>query len=367
MNEDAKDPTAVGNAQDVPVATMQKIADRLNLSVATVSRALRRVPGIKADTRARVTEMAVQMGYQLPKSYKSAPMEDKQLHHVGVLVATPSFESAPPYITGLTDAAMSLNASLVVHYERPENCERLLNPNYQPRAMSNGLLSGLILIFHWPAEVVHELSSQMPTVSIAHRYPEVDVDTVGIDNQGGIELLMAHLHRLGHRRIGFLGRSGEIVWARARFGAYVASLTDLGLPYRPEWIIDVDVQTLRDQDVKWDSHAREVERLVREQGVTAWICVAEPAARRLQVGLAARGLQVPEDVSITGFHRHAAAALPGEVQLTSVTASYQAIGAAALKRLLYRIANPVEATRMIFFRSELYPGSTVGPPPRHED
>ena len=129
-------------------ATMQDIADRLNISVATVSRALRRMPGINPETRSRVFQTATELGYRLAKSYRTTALEDSQLHHVGVFIQTPQTHvPAPFYLAGMSDASVSLNASLVVHYLDPSSSERILRPEFQPSAMRSGLLSGIILIF----------------------------------------------------------------------------------------------------------------------------------------------------------------------------------------------------------------------------
>ena len=98
---------------------MRTIAERLNLSVATVSRALRRVPGINPETRARVMQTAAQLDYKLPKAYRSEPMSGKQLHHIGVLIEMPKDQHPPGYIIGMGDAALALNASLVIHFVSP--------------------------------------------------------------------------------------------------------------------------------------------------------------------------------------------------------------------------------------------------------
>ena len=242
---------------DVPAATMRTIAEQLDLSVATVSRALRRIPGINPETRARVMQTAAHLGYNLPKAYRPEPLANGHLHHIGVLIEMPKNHMPPDsYIVGMSNAATVLNASLVIHYVKAEHCEQILEPAFQPRAMSSGLLSGLILVFRWPTEVVRELSRVRPTVSIAHKYPGVDTDMLGIDNQDGIDALVRHLHGLGHRRIGFLGRSGELHWAAARFGAYVAALTSVGLTYRPEWVVDADFERLTDPNRAGTSSAK---------------------------------------------------------------------------------------------------------------
>ena len=347
---------------ELPAATMRTIAEQLDLSVATVSRALRRIPGINPETRARVIQTAARLGYNLPKAYRAEPLASGQLHHIGVLIEMPRNHMPPDgYIVGMSDAATVLNASLVIHYVKAEHCEQILEPEFQPRAMRSGLLSGLILVFRWPTEVVRELSRARPTVSIAHKYPGVDTDVLGIDNQDGIDAVVRHLYDLGHRKIGFLGRCGELHWAAVRFGAYAAALTSLGLPYRPEWVVDVDFERLTNLESNWDEYGEQAGRLA-DEGVRAWVCASEPAGWQLTDWLRKHGLRVPQDVSVAGFHAPDRPEM-NKPRLTSVRASYEAIGAAALKRVLYRIQNPAESNRTILFPGELAVGETTAPPP----
>ena len=173
-----------------PDATLQDIADKLNLSLATVSRAMRRIPGINSKTRSRVLQAASELGYRHSDSFRSSQLEKTRLHHIGVFVETSQPNVPVGYLSGLTDASMALNASLVIHYLKPTECERILDPNFQPPAMQSGLLSGLVMVFWWPTEIVHELSKQLPTVSLMHKYPGVDIDVVGLDNEGGMDALV---------------------------------------------------------------------------------------------------------------------------------------------------------------------------------
>jgi LacI family transcriptional regulator len=341
-------------------ATMQDIAHKLDLSVATVSRALRRVPGINAETRSRVMQAASELGYRISDSYRSSQLEKERLRHVGVFIETTHTNLPAGYLTGLSDASMALNASLAIHYVKPGECENILNPKFQPRAMQSGLLSGLVMIFWWPTEVVRALSKELPIVSIMHKYPGVDIDVVGLDNQGGMDSLVRHLYAQGHRKIGFFGRNGQLHYASARFGGYVAVLNALGIDYRPDWAVDVDLDSLADSLHSLDAYFPKVEQLIRS-GVTAFVCVSESAGWHLYTWLTTHGFRVPEDLSITGFHRPDITD-KNMPDLTSVGASYEAIGSAALKRLLFRVQNPAETSRMILFPAELHHGQTVAAP-----
>jgi LacI family transcriptional regulator len=342
-------------------ATMQNIADQLGISVATVSRALRRVPGINAETRAHVLLAASNLGYRLPQSYREGTLEKERLQHIGIFIETTQNNLSHPYLTGLSEAAMSLNISLVIHHVKPGECERVLDPAFQPRAMRSGLLSGIVLIFWWPRDVVHGLSRKLPIVSIMHRYSDTEVDMVGIDNEGGMELLVRALYNKGHRRIALLGRCAKLHWSLARFSGYVAALTSIGLEYNPGWVVDVDFDTIAEKNAEWGGLDATIEDIMA-QGVTAWICATEPAGWMLHDWFTRRGIRVPEDVSITGYH-HPSQLEPSRPDLTSIGSSYEAIGAAALKRLHFRLQNPAESSRTILFPCEFHAGSTVGPAP----
>ena len=98
---------------------------------------------------------------------------------------------------------------------------------------------------------------------------------------------------------------------------------------------------------------------MRAGEVSAIACVNETAGWRLHRWLTGKGLRVPGDVSITGFHRPVLRD-PAQPDLTSVVASYEGIGAAALRRLLYRVQNPAEASRTILFPCSLCHGKSTG-------
>jgi DNA-binding LacI/PurR family transcriptional regulator len=342
-----------------PSATMQDIAAKLGISIATVSRALRRMPGINVETRAHVLQTAASLGYRLPQSQRSGMLAKDRLQHIGVFIEATQGNISPPYLTGLSEAAMALNFSLVIHHVKPGECESVLNPTFQPRAMRSGLLSGIVLIFWWPRDVVQALSSKLPVVSIMHNYPGTEVDMVGIDNEGGMEILTRELYNQGHRRFAFIGRCARLHWSLARFGGYVAALASLGLEYQPNRVVDVDFDTLSHKQAEWAGYDAAIESLLA-QGVTAWVCATEPAGWMLHDWFSRRGIRIPEDVSITGYHRPDQREL-SQPDLTSIGASYEAIGAAALHRLQYRLQNPSETSRCILFPCEFNAGTTIGP------
>ncbi|MCX6937548.1 MAG: hypothetical protein NTU80_06560 [Verrucomicrobia bacterium] len=58
-------------------------------------------------------------------------------------------------------------------------------------------LAGLIFIHRWPDAVVAQLVKNHPAISLIHRYPGLPVDTVGLDDEANLHLLVAHLRERG--------------------------------------------------------------------------------------------------------------------------------------------------------------------------
>jgi len=139
-----------------------------------------------------------------------------------------------------------------------------------------------------------------------------------------------------------------------RFSGYVEALFMHGLDFRPEWVLNVHKNSPRLTPVEV---ADAVARNIRESGVTAWVCAADHQAYQLMTDLQARGLRVPEDVSITGFDGLEPAVSMRRV--TSMRVPHEQIGSSALTRLINRIQHPQSPRRKILVEAEFVPGETI--------
>ncbi len=191
-------------------------------------------------------------------------------------------------------------------------------------------------------------------------YPDTPVDVVGIDHLSGTFPLVKHLKELGHERIGFFGLRPELSWARSRFGAYAEALVAYGLPVN----FDDVVQAQDDKSVVRFPYIDEaaLEKVIQKmgRGVKAWMCANDVIANSLCAGLLQRGIKIPQDVSITGFHRRSypLAHLP---ELTTTEVRDDLLGEAALRRMAHRLDHPKESPRLILMPCQFYPGETTGP------
>lgn len=334
--------------------SQKRIAEMLNLSTATVSRSLRNDRSIHPDTRARVLETASKLGYQLPGRGHREP-DSAEAVSIQVLLGFPAISSraSEQILAGISNIATSRNVSIAVHVVSGENPHELLHPAQQPVGMRNGVVDAIVMLSSLPQDIVEALSHKLACVALVHHYPELRVDCVDTDQIVATRQLVDHLLGLGHRRIGFLGWNHELSWVRRRFQGYREGLFQAGLQFEQDLALNLDGAMESAQE-----RAEAVLRLV-DQGVTAWVCVADPVAFDLCRELRKRKIKPGGGkVSITGYD--GIDSPPDCPALTTIRVPYRALGAAAVQRVLNRIEDPAAPMRDVLIRHELVIGDTTG-------
>lgn len=341
-----------------PVIGLAEIAENAQVAVSTVSRALRNSPEIHPATRKHILQKALALGYEPPKRTRTKQVAQS----LQILVLTAGEESPRGYMTALSQAAIKHNVALHFHNCPASEAHALFEPEKIPVALKQGLAGGVILIYRWPRDIVKRIAQQLPTVSVVHNYPGVPIDTVTIQDTTGMAALIGHLRGLGHRHIGFFGLIREMSWSRSRYGAYIDALVEADLPILPESTLRIPLRKDSGRLVPLEESAIDEAAKQIRQGVKAWIVPDEGVAYALGAGFLARGLRIPEDVSVTGFHRHPEHP-PGVPVMTSVSVDVEEIIELAIKRLLAGREEPALQPLTFLIPCELAPGESTGPLP----
>ncbi|WP_420335082.1 LacI family DNA-binding transcriptional regulator [Roseibium sp.] len=118
--------------------------------------------------------------------------------------------------------------------------------------------------------------------------------SVRSDNIEGARLAVRHLYELGHRKIAHVTGPGDNVLTHARRQGMLEERARLELPVRDEWIVrgDFSLESGRSAALKI---------LDLAERPTAVFCASDQVAFGLMSTLEARGLNVPEDMSVVGF------------------------------------------------------------------
>lgn len=339
----------------------QLIAEKLNICRTTVSRCFSSQSKIHPDTRAKVLELAAQMGYRYSPQRTRRSEAKRQVKEIGVLIGTrPEMRELPLpselLLKGISERAAAHEISLDLRYMDPAELDKRVQTSRTPKGLrpGEGQWDGALLIYPFTHETVRNVSSRLPTVSIAEDYSDCGIDSIDVDHHSGIYKIVTHLAELGHQKIGFLTwrYSVENPWVYRRFGAFVESLHRLGLPYDADLALNVR----KEQRLSIPQLADDVAKRIR-QGVTAWVCAADHQAYRLIADLRRHVIAAPDDCSITGFD--GIEPPPGMPRLTSIRVALEEMGASSVTRLLDRVQNPSANIRHNLVEGRIVNGQTT--------
>ena len=324
--------------------TMQKIADTLGVSKNAVSLALSGKAGVGEELRKRILSTAIDLGYRLPSRQQEA-------RNFLVLV--------PQYISGdrvfyydifwsIERAAGGLGCHAVMASVTPDMEENLALPGLC-QTMS---FAGVLPVGVFQKKYISMLAALgMPVVCVDNSYDGVMVDAVVSANIEGSCQVMQHLIDLGHRNIGYIGSTGMTASLFERWVGYSKAMHDNGIPVREEFSL-TRPSPLTELLSDLEGLTAFVSSL--EELPTAWFCGGDYIACSLMTVLSAKGIRVPEDVSVAAFDDIDAARVvaPG---LTTVHVHREEMGTEAVK-LLMRLADGVGSTaahRKLCLRGEL--------------
>jgi LacI family transcriptional regulator len=332
-----------------PRVTLQRIADELGVSTATVSLALRASPLVATATREKVQSLARELGYVYNRSAASLRTARTNMIAVGVNdIVNPYFGELLAAIEE-TLAGSGHTVLLGTYSDDPAKQDRVLDTlkEYRPDGMilcpANGAEApGLALV----------AASGVPIVQVTREIAGVGLDFVGSDDALAARIALDHLHALGHRRIACIGGTDAMSTGFNRRQAFQAWLREKGLPVDPDLMV-VGPPT---------RHAgfEIIQRLLDlDAPPTAAICINDLTAFGVMLGLRHRGREAGRDFSVVGSDDVGEAALwaPG---LTTVDNHQADIGRRACERVLARMVNPrLPPERIVIAPTLVVRGSTA--------
>ena len=342
----------------------QLIAERLQISRATVSRCFTNHPGINPVTRARVFQMAAEIGYAHLEKRTTNTKKKAVKVTLGVLICSDEEEynrtdyqnPSEHILAGVTECAHLNGAKVEVHLVDPK-ARSLADPSYLRIEKMRRLWSGMLLVYPFPEPVLDQLAPLLPLVSLVEQFDHSGIDCVDVDHYKGISAAIECLVERGHRRIGFFTRSYQVEasWSFRRYAAYMEKMVRLRLPVSSKDIVNMFPSRERNDDEAIEYAAERT-----RAGVTAWVCAADHQAYDLIRGLYQRGINVPEDVSVTGFDGIEKPA--GCPELGTIQIPFREIGATGTQRLIERVRKRFGSTQHVLIDCPFKPGATVAPP-----
>lgn len=312
------------------MASLQEVAQRAKVSIATVSRVLNKSDKVVPETRAIVEQALMDLGYRPSRVARRLRMKDGRAHLVGLIIPDIQNPFYAEIARGVEDAAYANEYALLL-CNSDENVEK---ERFYLDVMQDESVDGLVLppFDETDPAVVKMVKTGLPIVCVDRSLARVKTDLVEVDNYQGAFEAVNHLIAKGHRSIGLIEGRSHVSTSRERRRGYLDALAANDIAVRKE--------QMRAGDFKQESGRVLANELLdlRRPPTALFVCNNLMTVGAL-AALHHRGLRVPQDVAVVGFDD-----LPWAEALdpppTVVRQPAYEVGRQAMELLLKRIMEP---------------------------
>lgn len=328
--------------------TVREIADRVGVSIATVSRVARGVGQVSPQMRQRVLEAIERYNYR-PSHLGRVPA-DRRRAALGILfpgLAGPYYSEV---VAGFAAEAVKAHLSMLTL-----GAHLLLDAEELALDMADRVDGIAVMGGSVSAEVFDAITRRCEHVIQFAGDPVPGVPTVRTESRDAVERLSLHLLREhGHRRLAFVGNPAGSSDVSARWAGFRAAHEVGGLPEPPR---PLELGLAQHDGIIAANHL-----LALDPPPTAIVCANDELAIGVLVTVLGAGLRVPDDVAITGFDDIPAAALTNPT-LTTVRQPMRELGAQTARGLQRHIKGHREPGFDLVLNTRLIHRASCGCPP----
>lgn len=306
--------------------TIADIAREAGVSAMTVSRLLSGKGPVARETAERIRKIIERSGYQ--PNYLARSLSSKKSMIIGVAIPKSEHVLLDNYIaqvlSGITDTALNHDYRIMLFPFNPATGPL----NEFVNVFRSKVVDGLILLKtrHGDERITALAEHKIPFVLVNHKYTAPNVHFIDVRNEQGIELAVEYLANKGHRQMAFVSGDLQETNARDRLTGFRKAMQKLGLEVNENWIIHGQF----DQKIAFKESAKLFAGKTRPSAV---VCSDDYMAIGVIQRLKKIGLQVPDDVAVTGFDDIEIAAYI-KPALTTVRQPIEKIGRLAAESLL---------------------------------
>jgi len=272
--------------------TIKDIAEKLNISVSTVSRALKNNPEISLQTRENVQKLAKELKYQ-PNPLAVA-LKTKKSNTIGVVVPQIVSSFYASVVKGIEQVADEQGYQVFVSSsnEKMEKEEKNVN------GFLNMRMDGIILSLSRATSTydhIHKIQDMgVPMVLFDRTSKELEVSKVVADDAAAAHTAVSHLIEGGAKRIAFLTGPEYMLFGRNRMRGYKKALLDHSF--------DVDETLISRCDFTVeDAKKVAMELLKRANRPDAFFAINDDLAIGALAAAKELGIKIPQEVAVVGF------------------------------------------------------------------
>ena len=273
-------------------ATIKDIAKRLNLSLSTVSRAMRNASDVNMETRRAVLALSEELNYQPNRLALS--LRQKQTHTIGVIV--PNLDHVlSMMVKGIEEMALEACFTVMVCQSNESFGREILNT----RRLLDSLVDGFIISVSSESKSYEHFKKiqerDIPMVTFDRIPVDLSTPSVSIDNEYGGFIATEHLIEQGYKRIAILAGPINLGISNKRMEGYTNALKKHHIKVSKELIVHCDFN----QDYAYFATK---ELLAMKNKPDAIFAISDRMAIGAMLAIKEKGLSMPDDIGLVGFN-----------------------------------------------------------------
>ncbi|MFW6009482.1 MAG: LacI family DNA-binding transcriptional regulator [archaeon] len=257
---------------------LKDIAEKANVSIATVSRALNEDDEINDKTKNKIFEIAKELNYT--PDFRGQALVKKSTKIIGVVVPRVDNVFFAEFIQAIKNTVTGKGYNDILYTSNHTTKDQYIN------VFKSGFVDGLIFSFDEICPKIKNLAKEIPVVFVGVDYPEErmkNIPVITANFQQGSYATTSHLINLGHKNIAYAGPMSK------RYYGYKKAMEENSLSIIDNFLID-NVHNMDEFDPE----------IIKKENITGIISYNDEIAIYLIQLLERSGIKIPADVSMCG-------------------------------------------------------------------
>ncbi len=310
--------------------TIYDIAKKLNITAATVSRALNDNPKISKSTKELVFKTAAEMNYE--QNRLAQALKSGRSFNVGVIVPRIDSNFFSSVIRGIEEELYPKGYHVIICQTHDQEILEIKNINSLLNAQVDGVLMSISNAKLEQNESFNSLLKKSVPLIFFDRKKEIkNVSSITIDDFKGAYIATKHLIDQGCKRIAHLSNNRDLEIFKNRYLGYKQAIIDSGLEFDESLTIEAfsKVAEGRKAAKRFLEMDRPPDAIFSSSDFTALGAIQE---------IKNQGLKIPEDICVVGFSNEPFTRFM-ELSITSVDQSPMEMGRIAAHVFLEEVEN----------------------------
>lgn len=325
--------------------TIYDLAGKLNISVATVSRALKDDAVVNKKTKKRIFDLAEQMGYR--SNHFARNLRTQRTNAIGVIVPRLNSYFMSTVIAGIESVVNNKGYNLIIS----QSSESAQKEMACAKTMFNSRVDGVLISLAYDTEDIEHYDSffkkDVPVIFF-DRVPENKAYTcVLIDNKKAGYEATKHLVEQGCKKIAHITSSSKRNVYADRLQGYKQALSDFDIAFNEDYVIT--------GNLGMEAGREAAEKIMKLDPMPEAVFVAnDSCAVGCILALQQAGFNIPVDIAFVGFNNDPMAMVV-KPNLTTINYPGYQMGEVAALNLINHLngSASLHSTDSILLRSEL--------------